>query len=118
MFVPPSDSRGLRGKIDLLIGTLGEDAELTINHEAVTVTYLSDTKFGATKQQGKSLATDRPRADGIILTESDAQPVSVLLSVAQVQKSPEPHLLFYGSRKSHQAISVLQEFRHTFIYFS
>ena len=42
------------------------------------------------------MSADRP-TDGTCL-ESVAQPIVVLLSAAQVQKSLEPHLLFYGSR--------------------
>ena len=99
MFVPPTSDRGPRGKIDLVIGTIGENdnAELTINCNKEAVAYLSDTKFSETKQDRKPLATDRPRADKTCIL-TDAQPVLVVLSVAQVQKSPEPCLLFYGSR--------------------
>ena len=92
MFVPPSELV-LRDKIDLLIGTMGgndKNAELPVNREEEAVTYLSDTKFSVTKQEGQPLATDKPRADETCIL-TDAQPVSVLLSVAQIQKSPEPY---------------------------
>lgn len=73
------------------------NAEITINHDEEAVTYLSDSKFSETEQEGKTLATDRPRADETCIL-TDAQPILVVLSVAQVQKSLEPCLLLYGSR--------------------
>ena len=73
------------------------NAELTISHDEEAVTYLSDSKFSESKQEEKPLATNRPRADKTCIL-TDAQPVLVVLSVAQVQKSLEPCLLFYVSR--------------------
>ena len=79
------------------MGENDNNAELTISRDEEAVTYLSDSKFSETKQEEKPLATNRSRADKTCIL-TDAQPVLVVLSVAQVQKSPEPCLLFYGSR--------------------
>ena len=79
------------------MGENHNNAEITINHDKEAVTYLSDSKFSETKQEEKPLATNRSRADKTCIL-TDAQPILVVLSVAQVQKSPEPCLLFYGSR--------------------
>lgn len=123
MFVPPTSDRGLRGKIDLVIGTTNENsgAELTINHNKEAVAYLSDTKFSETKQDGKPLATAKARADKTCIL-TDAQPVLVVLSVSQVQNSQEPCLLFYGSR-SHirpflyfRSLDILLSTSHEFLW--
>ena len=67
------------------------DAGLRIDYQSGTVAYLSD------ESDRKRLSLQNPRPDGYLGT-TVARPVLVLLSVAQLQKSQDSLLLFYGSR--------------------
>lgn len=82
----PKESKGPTGKIDLVIGTKGDnDVTTEFNCDTVSVTYTFDTALGEAKKQSIALAADKPRDDGSCLF-SVAQPVAVLLSVAPVKK--------------------------------
>lgn len=83
-----------------MIGTKDDNDVATdfMIHHCTSVTYISNAVLGEAKQ-GVSLAANKPRDDGYCLV-TVAQPVTVLPSMAQSQKSAEVYLLFYGS-KSH-----------------
>ena len=98
--VVPKESRGPTGYIDLIIGTKGDDAnkDLVINHKSSTITYVCNPTYGETKQESTALSASYPVSEEGPCLVSVARPVTVLLSVAQVQKSRDPQVLFYGSR--------------------